>query len=220
MRPKVTVQPFGVDLSRYSEQPLPETPTVLFIGRLDPVKRVRALVEAFDSVSARLPDARLVIAGDGPERSAIESLRRKLGLDDLVDLVGNVPHEHIPTLLARSTVLCLPSIGEPFGMVVLEAMASGRAVVAVEGGGPDSLVEPGLGGVLAASGEPSALAEALIDVLGDPEWPPRMGVYNRRRAESEFGVTTLAESLERCYRGDPREGQRSMHMAGRTRTAT
>ena len=215
VRQKVTVQPFGVDLSPYSEQSLPETPTVLFIGRLDPVKRVRALVEAFASVSARLPDARLVIAGDGPERTAIESLRRKLGLDDSVDLVGNVPHEDVPTLLASCTVLCLPSIGEPFGMVVLEAMASGRAVVAIHGGGPDWLVDPGLGGVLAASGEPPALAEALLDVLDDPDRPSRMGAYNRRRAQSEFGVMTLAESLERCYRGEPPE-RSAIDALGRT----
>jgi glycosyltransferase involved in cell wall biosynthesis len=218
-RQKVTVQAFGVDVSRYSKQPVPEIPTVLFIGRLDPVKRVRALVEAFDSVRARLPGARLVIAGDGPERTAIESLARKLALDGSVDLLGNVPHEDIPTLLTTCTVLCLPSIGEPFGMVVLEAMASGRAVVAVHGGGPDSLVDTGLGGVLAGSGEPWALAEGLLDVLGDPDRPSRMGAYNRRRAQADFAVTTLADSLERCYRGEPLEAQPSLRSVGRPRTA-
>jgi glycosyltransferase involved in cell wall biosynthesis len=201
-RRKVSVQPFGVDLSRFRVESFPEAPTVLFIGRLDPVKRVTALVEAFGLLGARIPDARLVIAGEGPERPAIESARRMLRLDSSVELVGKVPHDDVPDLLATCTVLCLPSAGEPFGMVVLEAMASGRAVVAVRGGGPDSLVDPGLGGALAPSGTPAALAQALLDVLGDRETPRRMGAYNRRRATSEFGVARLAEALERCYRGD------------------
>lgn len=203
-RSKVEVRPFGVDLARFPQRALPETPTVLYVGRLDPIKRVRELVEAFATVRRKLPDARLMVAGDGPERSSIEASCRELGIDGAVELLGRVRHDGVPALLGRCTLLCLPSVGEPFGMVVLEAMASARAVVAVAGGGPDWLVDPGRGGALASSGRPAVLAEAMVEVLGDVGQAEHMGAHNRERAEAEFGLETLAESLENAYRSGSR----------------
>ncbi len=201
-RRKVSVQPFGVDLSRFRVESFPEAPTVLFIGRLDPVKRVTALVEAFGLLARRHSRCEARHRG----RGAGTACDRVCAADVAAGQLRRAGREGSPrrrSRLAGDVHRALPSfVGEPFGMVVLEAMASGRAVVAVRGGGPDSLVDPGLGGALAPSGTPAALAQALLDVLGDRKTPRRMGAYNRRRATSEFGVARLADALERCYRGE------------------
>ena len=200
VRGNAEVRPFGVDLALFPVTPLPKAPTVLFVGRLDPIKRVRELIQAFAIVRDRVPAARLVLAGDGPERARIVADCHRLDVAGSVELLGRVPHGDIPDLLGRSTLLCLPSIGEPFGMVVLEAMAASRAVVAVAGGGPDVLVEDGRGGALASSGSPEALSVALLQALEQAE---SMGAFSRRRVGAEFSLEQVAESLERAYRRAP-----------------
>ncbi len=203
VRGRARTQPFGVDDRVFRPTPLPATPTILFVGRLDPQKRIRALVEAFADVVRVLPEARLVVAGDGPERGAVEELCASHDVRDAVELLGAVPHADVAALFERSSVLCLPSVGEPFGMVVLEAMASGRAVVAVAAGGPGWLVDPGRGGALVAHGTPAELADALVEVLRDPSRPAELGAHNRRKVESELSVVRVAESLERAYASPP-----------------
>jgi glycosyltransferase involved in cell wall biosynthesis len=214
-RARAHVIPFGVDEARFRPAPLPDVPTVLYAGRLDPVKQVRQLVEAFGIASGILPDARLILAGEGADRAWIESRCVELGIQDAVTLLGRVSHAEIPDLLQRCSVLCLPSRGEPFGMVVLEAMASARAVVAVADGGPGWLVDSGQGGSLVPHGAAAELAEALIDVLREPPRLQAMGRHNRTRVEGEFSLSRLVESLERAYGSDasPRQSGRSGDLA-------
>jgi glycosyltransferase involved in cell wall biosynthesis len=200
-RPNVEIQPPGVDETRFSVHPFPTTPTVIYVGRLEPVKRVSELIEAFGILAPELPEARLLLVGDGPERSFLESRCVELGIANAVTLTGNVPHSGIPAFLARSTVLCLPSHGEPLGMVVLEAMATGRPVVAVANGGPAWLIKQDIGGVLAPSGTAGELAAGLLRVLRDRQLAEAMGGYNRTRVASEFGLARLVQVLERAYAG-------------------
>jgi glycosyltransferase involved in cell wall biosynthesis len=160
---------------------------VLFLGRLDPEKHVLALVHAFAKVRAALPDARLALAGDGPLREAVEG--------DGVRVLGNVPHRDVPALLAQCDLLCLPSVGEPYGMALLEAMAAGRAVVAGPGPGPSFLVDEDGGRIV----EPDALASTLIELLSDPALTARMGAHNRERVERELSLVRFVESVEAVY---------------------
>jgi glycosyltransferase involved in cell wall biosynthesis len=169
------------------ESPAPGTRTVLFLGRLDPEKHVLALVHAFAKVRAALPDARLALAGDGPLREAVEG--------DGVRVLGNVPHRDVPALLAQCDLLCLPSVGEPYGMALLEAMAAGRAVVAGPGPGPSFLVDEDGGRIV----EPDALASTLIELLSDPALTARMGAHNRERVERELSLVRFVESVEAVY---------------------
>jgi len=134
---KTEVVDCGVDVERFSVAPVPEgPPAFLFVGTLTERKNVVRLAEAFD----RLGDeaATLTIVGAGPLRPALEGRRG-------VRLEGAVPHYEVREHMAAARVVCQPSLVEPFGQALLEAMASGRSVVATRVGGPAELVPEGAG---------------------------------------------------------------------------
>ncbi len=129
-RGKVEVVNTGVDLDRFRVEPAPEGPTAyLCVGSLIERKNVVRLAEAFE----RVESGTLTFVGDGPLRS---ELHGRAG----VRVEGRVSHDEIPARLARSHVLCQPSLIEPFGLALLEAMAAGRSVVATRIGGPPEFV--------------------------------------------------------------------------------
>ena len=149
-RGKIEVVDSGVDLERFHPTPPPSGPTsYLCVGSLTERKNVVRLAEAF----AQTGDGTLTFAGDGPMRAQLEGR-------DRVTLLGAVPHDEIPELLSRSHVLCQPSLVEPFGQALLEAMASGRSVVATSIGGPPEFV-PREAGVLVEPIDVAAIAEGL-----------------------------------------------------------
>jgi glycosyltransferase involved in cell wall biosynthesis len=149
-RGKTEVIDSGVDLERFRVEPAPEGgPHFLCVGALSARKNVVRLAEAFE----QLPQGTLTFVGDGPLR---EQLERRPG----VELAGSVPHEQVPGLIARSHVVCQPSLIEPFGQAVLEAMASGRSVVATRIGGAPEFV-PLEAGVLVDPLDVEALTDAL-----------------------------------------------------------
>lgn len=196
---KVEVLPFGVAVERFPPRPLPDEPSILFIGRLERQKGVRALVEAFVLVRREFPEARLVLAGEGSERSWVEEQRQILGLGRSLVLLGAVPHDGVPDLLTKTTILCHPARGEPFGMAVLEAMAAARPVVALDSGGPAFLLDGDRSGRLVPSGEPHVLGRALLELLRDPARLTALGAYNRSRVRREFSLARVASRLEELY---------------------
>jgi glycosyltransferase involved in cell wall biosynthesis len=198
-RAKTRLLPFGVDERAFPPSALPTTPTILFVGRLAAEKGIRELVDAFGRMRARKKEARLVLAGDGPEREWVEGCGRAPGLSGSLELLGAVPHRRISELLKEASVLCVPSRGEPFGMVILEAMASGRAVVAADGPGPRYLLDDGRGGYLVPPADVSALADALSRALDDPARLETMGHHNRQKIEAEFSWRRILDALEDVY---------------------
>jgi glycosyltransferase involved in cell wall biosynthesis len=139
-----------------------DPPEVLYVGRLSAEKGIRTLVDATRGLN-------LVVAGDGPLRSLVP------------DALGFVPHEEVQRLLARAAVVVLPSHREGLPMVLLEAMAHGRAVVATPVGGIPSLVEDGVTGVLVPPGDAKALREAIERLLVNPELRQRLGEAARAK---------------------------------------
>src|SRR4029453_5439086 len=136
-REKVEVVDCGVDLERFRVEPAPEGPTAfLCVGSLTERKNVVRLADAF----ARLPEGTLTFVGDGPLRGHLEG---RPG----VSVVGKVRHEEVPDWIARSHVLGQPSLIEPFGLALLEAMAGGRSVVATRVRGPPRVLPPAAGGL-------------------------------------------------------------------------
>jgi glycosyltransferase involved in cell wall biosynthesis len=139
-RGKTEVVDSGVDLERFKPSAsnnvaeASERPAYLCVGSLTERKNVVRLAEAF----ARLGRGSLTFLGDGPLRGALE------GRAD-VRVVGSVPHDEVPSWLAAADVLCAPSLVEPFGQAILEAMACGRTVVATQVGGPPEFVVPEAG---------------------------------------------------------------------------
>ena len=156
-RGKTKVIDSGVDLERFRVEPAPpDGPRFLCLGALTERKNVVRLADAFE----RLGEGTLTFVGDGP-------LRRRLEGRDRVELAGAVSHDEIPQRIAQAHVVCQPSLIEPFGQAVLEAMACGRSVVATRMGGPPEFVPPEAG-VLVDPLDGDALARALRQAAAFP----------------------------------------------------
>jgi glycosyltransferase involved in cell wall biosynthesis len=149
-RGRVEVIDCGVDLDRFAPGPVPPAPTAfLCVGALTERKNVARLARAF----TRVDEGTLTFVGDGP-------LRHELVGRPAIDLVGPVPHDDVPDWIRRAHVVCQPSLVEPFGQAVLEAMACGRSVVGTRIGGPPEFVPEG-GGVLVDPYDEAAIADGL-----------------------------------------------------------
>jgi len=177
---KIEVVSSGVDRERFSVQPAPDgPPRFLCVGALAERKNVVRLADAF----ARLPEGTLTFAGDGPERAALEGRPN-------VELVGRVAHDEIPRLLAASHVLAQPSLVEPLGQALLEAMACGRSVVATRIGGPPEFVPPEAG-VLVDPLDVDDLARALATAAALP-----CPNDSAREASAAHDILRQAERIE------------------------
>ena len=179
-RGKTEVVDSGVDLDRFQVQPAPEAPPhYLCIGSLIQRKNVLRLARAFE----RLGEGTLTFVGTGPLR---EQLEGRPG----IDLTGALAYDRIPAQIAAAHVVCQPSLIEPFGQAVLEAMACGRSVVATRIGGPPEFVPPEAG-VLVDPLDQDALMEALRSAAALP-CPNRAA----RAAAEEHDVRRQAEKVE------------------------
>ena len=193
-RGKVDVVDSGVDLERFSPDVEPaavlESPAFVHVGSLTERKNVLRLADAF----ATLGRGSLTFVGDGPLRTQLEGRAR-------VRIVGRVPHADVPAWLTAADVVCGPALIEPFGQSILEAMASGRSVVATRIGGPPEFVTPDAG-VLVDPLDPDALTRALETASSLPS--PNDAA---RAAAAEHDVRRQAERVEaillRAVRGRP-----------------
>jgi glycosyltransferase involved in cell wall biosynthesis len=156
-RGKTEVIDCGVDLERFGVEPAPEGgPRFLCVGSLIERKNVVRLARAFE----RFGEGTLTFAGGGPLYSQLEGMRG-------VELIGTVPYERVPALIAAAHVVCQPSLVEPFGQAALEALASGRSVVGTRIGGHPEFVSAGAG-VLVDPTDEDALVDALRTTAGMP----------------------------------------------------
>ena len=196
----------GLDLGRFDDraaQPLQGPlrlgkPLVAVVANLWPVKGHRTLVEAIARVHARMPQARFVLVGDGPERPDLERRISGLGIGDAVDLLGT--RYDVPALLSRADAFCLPSLAEGLPNAIMEAMAARLPVVATAVGGTPELVLEGETGMLVPPANADALASALLGVLADPECGRRMGARGRALIAREYSLDALTRGHGDLYR--------------------
>lgn len=163
----------------------PDAPLVLALGRLHPNKAFDLLIRALP----RLPKLHAVIAGEGPERAALEALARAEGVADRLHLPGW--RTDTAALLAAADMLVCPSRVEPLGNVVLEAWSARRPVIAAAAAGPRTLIAPDRDGVLVPLEDPAALAEAIAGVRDDPERAAMLARNGRARYEADFAATPV-----------------------------
>jgi glycosyltransferase involved in cell wall biosynthesis len=184
-RGKTEVVDCGVDLSLFETRPVSDAgqgrngPVFVCVGSLIERKNVVRLADAF----AQLGTGRLVFVGDGPLRGELEGRTN-------VEITGRVPHDEVARYIAESTVLCQPSLIEPFGQALLEGMASGRTVVATRVGGPPEFVPPEAG-VLVDPLDTTALADAMRRAAELPVPNPAA-----REAAAAHDVRSQAETIE------------------------
>ncbi|MDQ3681067.1 MAG: glycosyltransferase family 4 protein [Actinomycetota bacterium] len=174
-------------------------PYVFAIGRLVPQKGFDVLIQAFGAMlqsGCRSHD--LLIAGDGPERAALEDLATSIGVGDRVRLLGNVGRDEVAPLFAGCSFFVLPSRHEPMGMVNLEAMASGKAILASAVGGVPELIHEGKNGLLVSPDDVSALAARLATLVEDPALRERLGRAGSLEAQ-KFDWDRIARSYQETY---------------------
>lgn len=194
----------GVDPSRYSFSDHAGQ-ELLFVGRLAAVKGVPVLLEALHD----LPEGwHLTVIGDGPDRASLEDQAKGLP----VDFVGYKSQSEVAEALARTDVFVLPSFAEGVPVVLMEAMASGVPVVTTQIAGVPELVRDGAGR-LVPPGDVAALAEALQNVLSDPENRKAMGRQGRVVVDADFNIATEAARLSALFcgyhSGTPPKGKRT-----------
>jgi glycosyltransferase involved in cell wall biosynthesis len=178
-------------------EPGPDEPLLLCVGRLIPIKGHVVLLRAFAEARREVPELTLEVAGRGPLEPALKALAKELGIEDAVQFLGYV--SPIADAIDRSAAVVVPSLGEGFGMVALEAMERARPVVAADIGGLGELVVDGETGLLVASGEAEPLARALVEIASDPERRRAMGEAGRRRALEQFAEQRNVERTELLY---------------------
>jgi glycosyltransferase involved in cell wall biosynthesis len=173
-------------------------PVICVVAELQPPKGVLTSVEAMPAVLARFPQASLLIAGDGAERSQLEERARALGVGESVLFLGHV--DGVAGLLGGSDVFVQPGWAESFPYSILEAMSLGLPIVATDVGGVGEAVEDGVTGCLVPRQDPAALAEGIVSLLSDPERAKALGLAARERMMERFQLTTMVEGTLAVYR--------------------
>ncbi|MBV8115001.1 MAG: glycosyltransferase [Silvibacterium sp.] len=203
---KLWVHHIGVDLNKFrpSGHSPPPQQLVLFVGRLVENKGCGHLIRAMAGVQQRLPEARVVVVGDGPLRSALESEARTLLRQ--FTFTGMQPHSEVRRWMEKATVLVMPSVevasgdSEGLGMVMCEAQALGLPGIGFRGTGVEEALAHGESGLLVPSGDEAALAEAIVRVLTDESLRRSLAIAGRRHAESAFNLHRQTAILEDKYR--------------------
>ncbi|NQW18523.1 MAG: GT4 family glycosyltransferase PelF [Chloroflexi bacterium] len=194
----VQVIPNGVDTAVFSPaESVPEIPTVLAVGRLVPNKGMDTLVKSVPEVLSKVPEARFVIAGDGPMNSSLRKLATSLGVEDSVEFLGH--RSDVPDLLRAASVFTRPSTLEGMPLTVLEAMATGLPVVATPVGGTPELITDGQNGYLTPVGDSQTLARAIVDILSDRERAAAMGQRNLTKVRDEYTWERVVDRTETLY---------------------
>jgi glycosyltransferase involved in cell wall biosynthesis len=208
-RERLALVPYGVDTSRFRPAPAGERdrlrrelgldarrPVVLFVARLEPEKGAATLLDAWPAIKATIPDALLLIAGDGSERAALEA---RAGARPDVRFLGAV-RDPLPYLQAADCYT-LPSASEGLPNSLVEALATGLPCVATTIGGSTEVLDHGRLGWLVPPGDASALAAAILEALRlDPAARRRRGAAGRARVQEQYSLETNADRLDGLYR--------------------
>jgi len=195
-RDQYRVIPNGVSLERFSLPRAPVRGRILMVGRLAPPQRPDLALRALATVRTRIPEAELLVVGDGLLRPDAERLASDLGLGGAVRFLGH--RDDVPELLAEAECALLASDYEGCPLAVVEALAAGVPVVATDAGGIRELVQDGHTGAVAPP-EADALAAALESVLADPARAAEQGAEGRREAASRLSLETMVGSLVALY---------------------
>lgn len=174
---------------------------LLFLGRLAGNKGCDYLVRAMPRVLEKFPDTRLIICGDGEEKAHILDLVTQFNIGQAITFLGTATFDRLVELYYTSIAYVFPSINrlEAFGIVQLEAMANYTAVVASDIPGPNAVMEEGKSGLLVPKQDPEALAQAIIQILSDPEKAKAMGKRGRELVETKYNWQTIVKQITAVY---------------------
>ena len=210
--PDISVTPFGVDVKHFrptGEKRDVETLTIGTIKTLQPKYGVDILIAAFAMARNRLTGInakvasklRLLIVGDGTERTQLEKQARDLEVDDVTTFSGKVPHDEVSTHLNRLDIYVAPSRldSESFGVAIIEASACERPVIVSDVGGLPEVVEDGVTGLVVERENVEATAEAMMKLIRNPSLRRSMGAAGRQRVLERYDWEENVSRMERVY---------------------
>lgn len=174
----------------------PDEKILVHLSNFRPVKRVQDVIEIFDLVQQKVK-SRLLLIGDGPERSSAEWLARRKGILKRIHFLGK--QDRVQEKLAVSDLMLLPSKLESFGLAALEAMACEVPTIATRVGGVPEVIEHGVNGILAEVGDVQTMARCAIELLSSPDRLKEMAKLARYEAQSRFCTSKIIPEYERFY---------------------
>ncbi|HLP91121.1 MAG TPA: glycosyltransferase family 1 protein [Nostocaceae cyanobacterium] len=213
---EIDVIPCGTDVRRFGSVKREEaraalgidsdTKLVLYVGRFDPRKGIETLVRAVRQSQFYGQKLKLIVGGgstpgnsDGRERDRIEGIIKELGMDECASLPGRLSQDILPTYYAAADVSVVPSHYEPFGLVAIEAMASGTPVIASDVGGLQFTVVNEQTGLLVPPQNVEAFSNAIDRILGNPQWREQLGKAGQQRVHNKFSWDGVANQLDELY---------------------
>lgn len=212
-REKIRVLPWGLDpqfeallVPGSKVAPPHDFPTgriILTVGRWLATERYKGmdtLITALPRLLTQRPEVQLVLAGAGDDRAWLEDLAEQTGVNRHVHFLTGLSYSELAACYSACEIFALPSKGEGFGLVYLEAMAWGKPVIGGAHGGAPELIEDGVTGYLVPHGDPIQLATSIEALLADPALAKEMGARGRHRAENEFRFNSFAKSLKKILR--------------------
>jgi len=167
------------------------------VGTLNFQKGIQYLIKAMPKVLKEFPETRLEIVGEGSFRRTLEKLTKKLKLEDKVIFSGFL--KEIEEKMREFDVYIQPSLSESFGLAIIQAMSLGIPIVATNAGGIPEVVTAGKSGLLVEPGNPTALAEAIIQILRDPKRAKEMGDLAREEVKIKFNLPEMIKEMEQIY---------------------
>lgn len=172
---------------------------LIFVGRITAVKGLRVLLSAFARALATRPGLHLTLVGDGDDRAHLERLAAPLG--EAVQFAGYLSQEAVAEALSQADAMVLPSFAEGLPVVLMEALAGARPVIATQVAGVSELVEDGINGFLVSPGDEEALADRIGRLADDPELCTRMGLAGRKKVRVEFDARREAARIGALFAG-------------------
>jgi len=172
---------------------------ILTVGRWDPAERYKGadtLISALPRVLQTVPDATLMLVGDGGDRPRLEHLARDSGVADHIHFLFGLSQEELFACYAHCDVFALPSRAEGFGLVFLEAMANSKPVIGGAHGGTPDVIEDGVSGLLVPHGDVAMLSTALVSLLADPARASEMGARGRQRVQTDYTFERFQSGLD------------------------
>jgi glycosyltransferase involved in cell wall biosynthesis len=193
---KISVVPNPVDTQLFSPRgaKIDKDRFILFVGRLDPRKNLQILLKSFKTVLRKINDLKLVIIGTGPEKRKLVRLVSELGIGSSVEFMDFVHYEDLPKYYRSCEMFVLPSNQEGFGIVLIEAMASGKPVVSTKCGGPTDFVVDGKNGLLVDTNDEKAMAEGIVELMRSRSVRDRMGKAGLKTSQN-FDKQTVGKLL-------------------------
>jgi len=200
---KIGVIPIGVDTSFFKPQEKCDQRDfyeILCVGYLYKLKGVEFLIRSMEVIAKEQRDVKLRIVGEGPEKSRLRDLTKVLDLEEKVIFEGLVPHTKIANYYQQCDIFCFPTLGEPFGKVVLEAMACGKPVVASKIGGPVEIIQDGETGFLVPPAQPKILADTILKLLSEESTMRKIGASARKAVVQKYSWEKIAELYHKLYK--------------------